>query len=220
MSDNTRANARYIGILEVAKNPNPRGRHHPGLKTLFASYPTTVTHYQPFAYRLAGCPDMSPSAITPPASPDDSETEKVNLLRIAHVYYTHAGFEHEHQFLQDFGFTEVSRVNVGKPNERIYYRGYGTEPFLYCSTKGEEDAFGGTAFVVESRKDLELATRVIPTASEIWEMKDAPGGGECVTVKDPVDGFMVHLVYGQVQRELEEQHEQRVFNFVGCSLTH
>ncbi len=156
---------------------------------------------------------MSPSAITPPASPGDSE--KVVLVRIAHVYYTHAGFEREHQFLTDFGFTEVSRVNVGKPNETIYYRGYGTEPWVYCAKKGEEDAFGGAAFIVESRKDLELATRVIPTASEIWEMKDAPGGGECVTVKDPVDGFELHLVYGQVQRELEEQHEQRVFNYVG-----
>ena len=157
---------------------------------------------------------MSPSAITPLASPGDSE--KVVLVRIAHVYYTHAGFEREHQFLTDFGFTEVSRLNVGKSNETIYYRGYGTEPWLYCSTKGEEDAFGGAAFVVESRKDLELATRAIPTASEIWEMKDAPGGGECVTVKDPVDGFKVHLVYGQVQREAEEQHEQRVFNYVGA----
>ena len=106
---------------------------------------------------------------------------------------------------------------MGKPNERIYYRGYGTEPFLYCSTKGEEDAFRGTAFAVESRKDLELASRVIPTAGEIWEMKDAPGGGECVTVKDPVDGFMVHLVHGQAQREMEEEHEQKDFNFVGAS---
>lgn len=156
---------------------------------------------------------MSPSAITPPESPGDSD--KVVLVRIAHVYYTHASFEREHRFLQDFGFTEASRLNVGKPNETIYYRGYGSEPFLYCSTKGEEDAFGGAAFVVESRKDLELATRMIPTASEIWEMKDAPGGGECVTVKDPVDGFMIHLVYGQVQREMEEEHEQREFNFVG-----
>lgn len=161
---------------------------------------------------------MPPSAINRPASPGASETEKVNLLRIAHVYYTHAGFARQHQFLQDFGFTEVSRLNVGKPNEKIYYRGYGTEPFVYCSTKGEEDAFGGAAFVVEERKDLELATRVIPTASEIWNMKDAPGGGECVTVKDPVDGFLVHLVYGQVQRKLVEQHEQRVFNFVGALL--
>lgn len=154
---------------------------------------------------------MSPSAITPDASPGDSE--KIVLVRIAHVYYTHANFEREHQFLTDFGLTEVSRLNLGKPNETVYYRGYGSEPFLYCSTKGEEDAFGGTAFVVESRKDLELATRAIPTASEIWELKGAPGGGECVTVKDPVDGFMVHLVYGQVQREMKEQHEQKEFNF-------
>lgn len=162
----------------------------------------------------ASWPDMSPSTITPDASPGDSE--KVVLVRIAHVYYTHANFEREHQFLTDFGLTEVSRLNVGKSNETIYYRGYGSEPFLYCSTKGEEDAFGGTAFVVESRKDLELATRAIPTASEIWEMKGAPGGGECVTVKDPVDGFMVHLVYGQVQREMKEQHEQKEFNFVSA----
>lgn len=149
--------------------------------------------------------------MTTPAS--DGDTEKVNLVRIAHVYYTHAKFEREHQFLTDFGFTEVSRLNVGKSNETIYYRGYGTEPFLYCSTKGQEDAFGGAAFVVESWKDLELATRIIPTASEIWEMKNAPGGGECVTVKDPVDGFMLHLVYGQVQRDMEEYHEQKEFNF-------
>ncbi len=157
---------------------------------------------------------MSPAATTPPG-----ESGKVNLVRIAHVYYTHAGFERQHDFLNDFGFTEVSRLNVGKPNETIYYRGYGSEPFVYCSTKGEEDAFGGAAFAVESRKDLELAARAIPTASEIWEMKHAPGGGECVTVKDPVDGFMIHLVYGQVRREMEEQHEKREFNFVGGFLS-
>ena len=157
---------------------------------------------------------MSPSAVTPVGSPGGPE--KVKLVRVAHVYYTHAGFERQQQFLADFGFTVVSHLNVGQPNETIYYRGYGSEPFVYCLTKGAEDAFGGAAFVVESRKDLELATRAIPTASEIWQMKDAPGGGECVTVKDPVDGFMVHLVYGQAQREMEEQHEQREFNFVGA----
>ena len=152
---------------------------------------------------------MSPAATTLPG-----ESGKVNIVRIAHVYYTHVGLERQHQFLTDFGFTEVSRLNAGHPNEAIYYRGYGSEPFLYCATKGVEDEFGGAAFAVESRKDLELATRVIPTASEIWQMKHAPGGGECVTIKDPVDGFMIHLVYGQVQREVEEKHEQREYNFV------
>lgn len=156
---------------------------------------------------------MSPAATTAPG-----ESGKVNLVRIAHVYYTHAGFERQHQFLTDFGCTEVSRLNAGEANETIYYRGYGSEPFVYCSTKGDEDAFGGAAFVVESREDLELATRTIPTASEIWQMKQAPGGGECVTVKDPVDGFKVHLVYGQVPREMEEPHQQRDFNFVSAFL--
>lgn len=154
---------------------------------------------------------MSPSTTTQPG-----ESGKINLVRIAHVYYTHVGFKRQIQFLDDFGFAEVSRLNVGKSNETVYYRGYGSEPFVYCLTQGEEDAFGGAAFVVESRKDLELATRVIPNASEIWEMKHAPGGGECVTVKDPVDGFMIHLVYGQVRREMEESHEQKAFNFVGA----
>ena len=156
---------------------------------------------------------MSPAANPPPA-----ESGKLNLVRIAHVYYTHAGFERQHEFLNDFGFTEVSRLNVGQPNETVYYRGYGSEPFVYCMTKGEEDAFGGAAFVVESRQDLELATKVIPTASEIWKMEHAPGGGEAVTVKDPTDGFMIHLVYGQDRREMEEKHQQREFNFVGASL--
>lgn len=155
---------------------------------------------------------MSPSAITPPESPFE---DKVNLVRIAHVYYTHKNFERESQFLQDFGFTPVKTLNAGQADETIYYRGYGTEPWLYCSKKGAEDEFGGTAFVVESRKDLELAAKVIPTASEIYTLKEVPGGGECVTVKDPTDGFPVHLVYGQEQRVMNEEHEQRSFNFVG-----
>lgn len=164
---------------------------------------------------------MSPSATTPPpnASPSPlppSDVEKVNLVRLAHVYYTHVNFDREQQFLTDFGFTQVSRLNAGQADETVYYRGYGTEPFVYCATKGEkEDAFGGAAFVVESRKDLELAARSIPSAGPIWEMRDAPGGGECVTVRDPVDGFKVHLVHGQAQREIDELYRQREFNFVG-----
>lgn len=156
---------------------------------------------------------MSPSTVTPPESPSE---EKVNLVRISHVYYTHKNFERESQFLQDFGFTAVKTLNAGRSDETTYYRGYGSEPWLYCSRKGEEDEFGGTAFVVESRKDLELAIKVIPTASKIYALVDAPGGGECVTVRDPTDGFPVHLVYGQEQRVVSEEHEQRHFNFVRC----
>ncbi|KAL2043004.1 hypothetical protein N7G274_004062 [Stereocaulon virgatum] len=153
---------------------------------------------------------MSPSAnpTTTPPGPD-----QIQLVRIGHVYYTHKDFHRAHSFLQAFGLTEVKRLNAGQPNEKIYYRGYGTEPWLYCSSKGEHDEFGGAAFVVESRKDLETATRVVPNASKIYALADAPGGGECVTVRDPLDGFPVHLVYGQTQREMTEDYEERAFNF-------
>ena len=136
------------------------------------------------------------------------------MVRIAHVYYTHKSVEKEHQFLLDFGFKETKRENAGTSNERIWYRGYGTEPFVYCSSKGDEDAFGGAAFVVESRDELELAVRIMPNASKIYELGDAPGGGECVTVKDPVDNYQLHLVWGQTQRELTEELHQRDYNFV------
>jgi len=150
-------------------------------------------------------PIRSPSTVTFPESPSE---EKVNLERICHVYYTHKNFEHESQFLQDFGFRPVKTPNAGQPNETIYYRGYGTEPWLYCSTEREDDAFGGTAFVVESGKDLELAVKIIPTANKIYELVDAPGGGECITAKDPTNGFPAHLIYGQEQREMSEEQSR------------
>ena len=144
----------------------------------------------------------------PPAS------KKVNLARIAHVYYTHKSFEKEHQFLLDFGFTETKRANAGTSDEKVWYKGYGTDPFVYCLSKGDEDVFGGAAFVVESRDELELAARTVPNASKIYELGDAPGGGECVTVTDPVDNFQLHLVWGQTQRELTEELHPRDYNFV------
>ena len=141
-------------------------------------------------------------------------SDKIKLVRIAHVYYTHESLEKQHQFLQDFGLTEIKRANSGTSDEKIWYRGYGTEPFVYCLTKGDENEFGGAAFVVESRDELELAARIVPNASRIYELRDAPGGGECVTVRDPVDNFQMHLVWGQTQRELTEELHQRDYNFV------
>jgi len=37
-------------------------------------------------------------------------------------------------------------------------------------------------------------------------LKDAPGGGRCVTFKDPVDGFPFHLIFGQEGR-VDERKE-------------
>ncbi|KAG0646164.1 Metapyrocatechase 2 [Hyphodiscus hymeniophilus] len=132
--------------------------------------------------------------------------KKINLKRIAHVYYTHKDLEKEHEFLLNFGFSVTKRTE----NE-IYYRGYGEEPFLYCARKGNEDVFGGTGWVVESMDDLELATS-LPGATPIHD-SDAPGGGKRVTFYDPLDKFPFHLVYGQTPVERTETFPELAYNF-------
>jgi hypothetical protein len=132
---------------------------------------------------------------------------KISLKRIAHVYYTHADLEKAHQFLLDFGFSVTQQTA-----DEIYYRGYGTEPFVYCARRGSDNTFGGAAFVVDSMEDLELATKQLPGASEIYESK-APGGGKCVTFHDPTDGFPFHLVYGQSPVEMTETFPELDYNF-------
>ncbi|KAL1858198.1 hypothetical protein VTK73DRAFT_7909 [Phialemonium thermophilum] len=134
---------------------------------------------------------------------------KIKLVRIAHVYYTHKDMDRERRFLEDFGFQEVKRSG-----SKTYYRGTGTEPFVYCASEGDHNEFGGAAFVVESKEDLEYAASSLPHATEVHEMLDEPGGGLRVTFKDPVDGFPFHLVYGQTPTVASDAGLlQRKFNF-------
>jgi hypothetical protein len=121
---------------------------------------------------------------------------RIALKRIAHAYYKYADLETAIQFLTDFGFSEEKRVS----EDKIYFRGYGTEPWVICAVRnpgGQENEFGGVAYIVESEEDLRIASETLPKASKIYELEDAPGGGKCVTFLDPVDGFPFHLVWGQ-----------------------
>jgi hypothetical protein len=141
-------------------------------------------------------------------------TPRINLVRIAHVFYTYKDLNKAHEFLLDFGFQEVKRA--GKD---IYYRGTSSQPFVYCARHGEEDVFGGAAFVVESEADL-VAAQELPGATEIYELSDAPGGGRCVTFHDPIDDFPFHLVYGQTHWADEKALPQLDFNFVSYAVIH
>lgn len=62
-------------------------------------------------------------------------------------------------------------------------------------------------FVVESLEDLEYASETLPGATSIYELKDAPGGGKCVTFYDPVDGWPMHLVRGQEERNADHDKD-------------
>jgi hypothetical protein len=123
---------------------------------------------------------------------DNMDGRRIRLVRLAHVYYTHADIDKAVQFLYDFGFQKVKQV--GKD---LYFRGTSPEPFVYCAREGEACEFGGAAFVVESMEDLEYASQSLPSASKVYSLDDAPGGGFGVTFRDPIDAFPFHLVYGQ-----------------------
>ncbi|KAK4465764.1 Metapyrocatechase 2 [Cladorrhinum samala] len=135
------------------------------------------------------------------------QPQKIKLVRIAQVYYTHADLEAARQFLVDFGFTVAE-----DRGDTIFFKGYGTDPFIYAAQKGEANEFGGAAFVVESLEDLELAARTLPKATPVHDA-DTPGGGKRVTFRDPVDDYPFHLVYGQEQVPLSAHLPELDFNF-------
>ncbi|KAL2842041.1 Glyoxalase/Bleomycin resistance protein/Dihydroxybiphenyl dioxygenase [Aspergillus pseudoustus] len=123
---------------------------------------------------------------------------RIRLLATAFVVYYHADLAKARQFYLDFGLA-IAEEREGE----IYFRGYGTEPFIYRAVQAETGSrrFGGAAYSVESRADLEKAA-ALAQASPISSL-DAPGGGEIVTLTDPV-GHQVHLIYGQEQRPAED----------------
>lgn len=90
---------------------------------------------------------------------------KINLVRLAHVYYTYADIDKALQFLDDFGFQKVTQVG-----QDHYFRGTGAEPFVYCSREGDVNEFSGAVFVVQTKDDLEYASRTLPEASDVYEL--------------------------------------------------
>lgn len=139
--------------------------------------------------------------------------KKIQLVRIAHVWYKHEDIEKAKQFAEDFGFTQAEQIG-----KTTFYRGYGTEPFALALEASDKNEFGGAAFVVESEEELVHASKTLPREcrpTEVHEMKDVPGGGKRVTFYDPVDGFPFHLVYGQTPVERQDPgFPSTKFNYV------
>ncbi|PVH84970.1 Glyoxalase/Bleomycin resistance protein/Dihydroxybiphenyl dioxygenase [Cadophora sp. DSE1049] len=132
--------------------------------------------------------------------PLSSNDPRVRILRTGFVIYYHADLAAAREFYLNFGLS----IAFECPGEEIFFQGYGTEPYVYVARKADSVSyFGGAAYVVESRSELDRAA-AIPGASKITSL-DAPGGGESVTLKDPA-GHLVHLVHGQVEKEANPPH--------------
>jgi hypothetical protein len=122
---------------------------------------------------------------------------RLRLKATAYVIYYHKDLAQAREFLLDFGLS-IARET---PGEEIHFAGYGNEPHIYIARQSDADSFfGGAAYEVESRAELERAS-AIKDATKITSL-DAPGGGEFVRLTDPV-GHHVYLVHGQSKKTLQ-----------------
>jgi catechol 2,3-dioxygenase-like lactoylglutathione lyase family enzyme len=110
----------------------------------------------------------------------------ISVADIASVRYSAPDLDLMEAFLADFGLRRVARSQ-----DELHVRGYGTEPFVHVTERG--DARGvGFALKASCLEDLHTLARhcdtgVVPRA--------APGGGLCVMVTDP-DGNRIEIVHG------------------------
>lgn len=127
-----------------------------------------------------------------------NDPSKVQLSRLAHVYFEHPNLNQFAKFATDFGFVEAQQ-----DGDTIYYRGYGKDPYVYVASRSKDgnSHFGGPAFVAASEKEFNKAQK-LPGA--IFKTLDhAPGGGRMITIPRPGDTSM-HIVQGQNEREVED----------------
>lgn len=154
----------------------------------------------PKSIREAIIPDM----LIPPISNDPS---KVQLARISHVYFEHPDLDKFASFAIDFGFVEEKRTE-----DIIYFRGYGRDPYVYVASKSKDgkQRFRGPAFVAASQEEFDKAAKL--EGAQVGSLDDCPSGGQIITFARP-DNTFFHVVYGQVERELDQEeptatHEQ------------
>ncbi|KAI1020944.1 hypothetical protein LB503_010051 [Fusarium chuoi] len=123
-----------------------------------------------------------------------NDPSKIQLERIAHVYFEHSDLDKFDEFAKDFGLIQVCR-----DANRIFYRGFGKDSYCYVARQSLTgvQSFGGGAFVAQTQSDFDKAAAL--EGAVVSDLSAFPGGGHQVTLKSP-SGFLFHVVYGQQER--------------------
>jgi hypothetical protein len=100
--------------------------------------------------------------------------KRVQMVKLAHMRYQHPNLDEITTFLLDFGMHVVKRTE-----DKVWYRGYGPDQYVYYAQKGEKKFLGG-AYEVESEAELEKAAK-IPGASAIEELLAEAASSHCTT---------------------------------------
>lgn len=109
------------------------------------------------------------------------------IKTINHTTVRHADITAARDFFTDFGL-----VVAHETDNRIYFRGTGSRPYVYVAEQAATSAYVSESFEVVSREALASAAERFGVP---LEPIDAPGGGEKVTLLDP-DENIVELVCG------------------------
>lgn len=131
--------------------------------------------------------------------------KRVQMVKLAHMRYQHPDLDEITTFLMDFGMHVVKRTE-----DKVWYRGYGPDQYVYYAQKGEKKFLGGV-YEVESEAELEKAAK-IPGAGAIEELSDSPGGGRIVTLRDP-EGFLVSFMYGAEPAPKHDYPKKVIYNY-------
>jgi hypothetical protein len=132
-------------------------------------------------------------------------SKHVRIVKISHMRYQHPDLDRITTFLADFGMFIARRTD-----DRIWFRGYGNDQYVYYAQRGEKKFLGGT-FEVEDMAQLDKATQ-IAGAGPIISLDDSPGGGHMVALHD-LDGFPINLIYGQAPAQTGTYPEKIVYNY-------
>ncbi|KKP04942.1 hypothetical protein THAR02_02963 [Trichoderma harzianum] len=131
--------------------------------------------------------------------------QQIRTVRLVHMRYQHPDLKHISTFLNDFGMRAVKQTE-----DRVWFRGYGVDQYVYYAQKGPKKFLGGT-FEVETYDDLVKASK-LNGAGPIQSLDDAPGGGSLVTALDP-EGLPINLIHGQEPAKVGKMPERLIVNF-------
>lgn len=132
-------------------------------------------------------------------------SKQIKLVKLAHMRYQHPDLDQITVFMKDFGM----QVAMSK-EDKVWFRGYGSDQYVYYAQKGPKKFLGGT-FEVESYEELTKAAK-LEGAGPIESLDDAPGGGFMVSLVDP-EGFPINLMYGQQKAETGILPEKLILNY-------
>lgn len=129
---------------------------------------------------------------------------RARARRLTHLVFARPDLDIAEAFLSEFGLSVVARSP-----ERLYARACEPSAYCYRVERAPRAAFVGLGFEVETRAELDRLA-ALPGASPVTTAPH-PGGGLCVTLRDPA-GFYLEMLHDQARDDALPQRAPLALN--------